>query len=293
MVVNSVTVVVPHYNRPDFVREALLSIHNQTVKPAEVLLVDDNSSPENRAKLKDLSSLATIITTPKNLGLAGARNFGAQNAKGEWLAFLDDDDLFLPDKQERQIRYLEAHPQVKALGGGLTMVTPDGQQEYWGGKPTRQLTLAHALCYTASMAQALMIRRDVFLELGGFDGRLRYLEDLEFGIRLLASGHETHFLAEPLFLYHRGGGRQQLSFEWRKMFKAEMRILNMHSDLARKEFGPLGAIRLRARCCKKHGIRKGRLMGRSVWAWGCALETVLGRIPENASHGQPSLDAQI
>ena len=197
MVVNSVTVVVPHYNRPDFVRDALLSIHNQTVRPTEVLLVDDNSSPENRAKLSELSSLATIITTPKNLGLAGARNFGAQNAKSEWLAFLDDDDLFVPDKHERQIRYLEAHPSVKALGGGLTMVTPDGRREYWGGTPTRQLTLAHALCYTASMAQALMIRRDVFLELGGFDGRLRYLEDLEFGIRLLASGHEAHFLAEP------------------------------------------------------------------------------------------------
>jgi GT2 family glycosyltransferase len=281
MVVNSVTVVVPHYNRPDFVHKALLSIHNQTVRPAEVLLVDDNSTPENREKLKSLSNLATIITTPKNLGLAGTRNFGAQQAKGEWLAFLDDDDCFVPDKQERQIRYLEAHPHVKALGGSLTMVTPEGREEYWGGKPTRRLTLAHALCYTASMAQALMIRRDVFQELGGFDARLRYLEDLEFGIRLLASGHETHFLAEPLFLYYRGGGRQQLSFEWRKMFKAEMKILNMHADLARKEFGPLGAIRLRARCCKKHGLWKGRLEGRSVWAWGCALEMVLGRIPEN------------
>jgi glycosyltransferase involved in cell wall biosynthesis len=123
MVVNSVTVVVPHYNRPERVREALLSIHAQTVKPSEIILVDDNSSPENRAKLEELSSLATIISTPRNLGPVGARNLGAQKAKGEWLAFLDDDDCFLPDKQERQIRYLEAHPQVKALGGGLTMDT--------------------------------------------------------------------------------------------------------------------------------------------------------------------------
>ena len=278
MVVNSITVIVPHYNRPDLAREALLSIHAQTVKPAEILLVDDNSNPENRDKLERLSSLATIITTPRNVGLAGARNFGAENAKGEWLAFLDDDDCFMPDKQERQVRYLEAHPQVKALGGGLIMRTPEGREEYWGGKPTRRLNLAHALCYTASMAQALMIRRDVFLELGGFDSRLRHLEDLEFGIRLLASGHETHFLAEPLFIYHRGGGRQQLSFEWRKMFRAEMRILDIHAALARQEFGPLGAIRLKARCCKKHGLWKGRLEGRSVWAWGCVQETLLGRI---------------
>jgi GT2 family glycosyltransferase len=286
MVVNSVSVVVPHYNRPDFIRDALLSIHGQTVKPAEVLLVDDSSSPENREKLKDLSSLATILTTPRNVGLAGARNFGAQHAKGQWLAFLDDDDCWLPDKQERQIRYLEAHPQVKALGGGLTMRTSDGREEYWGEKSTYRVTLADALCYTASTGPALMIRRDVLLELGGFDSRLRYLEDYEFGIRLLASGHETHFLGEPLFVYNRGG-RQQASVQWARMFTSEMRILNMHADLARKEFGPLGLIRLKARCCKKHGLRMGRLAGRSVWAWGCALEAIFGQHSQELIRDRP------
>lgn len=293
MVVNSVSVIVPHHNRPDLVRKALLSIHDQTVKPAEVLLVDDCSTPENRAKLKDLSSLADIISPSKNLGLAGARNFGAQHATGEWLAFLDDDDCFLRDKQERQIRYLDAHPQVMALGGGSRMVTPDGKEEYWGGNPPCPLTLSHALCYTASMAQALMIRRDVFLGLGGFDSSLRYLEDFEFGIRLLASGMETHFLPEPLFIYHRGGGRQQLSFEWDKMFRAELRILKMHSDLARKEFGSRGEIRLRARCYKKRGLWRGGLAGRSVWAWGCALESMFGRIPDNPVRDQPDMDARV
>lgn len=289
MVVNSVSVIVPHYGRPDLVLKALQSIHDQTVKATEVLLVDDNSLPENREKIKDLANLATLITTPRNLGSSGARNLGAENAKSEWLAFLDDDDCWVPDKLERQIRYLEAHPQVQALGGGLTLVTPEGLEEYWGRKPTRQLTLAHALCYTASMSQALMIRRDVFLGLGGFDLSLRYQEDLEFGIRLLASGHETHFLAEPLFTYYRGG-RQQLSLQWEKMFKAEMKIIRMHADLVRKEFGPLGPIRLRARCCRKHGLWKGGLVGRSIWAWGCALEAVFGRKADNLAPGQPDLD---
>ncbi len=276
MVVDTVTVVVPHCNRPDLVRRALLSIRDQTMKPAEVLLVDDNSTLENRDKLRELSSLASIITTPHKVGPAGARNFGAQNAKSEWLAFLDDDDCFVHDKQERQIRYLEANPHVKALGGGLTMVTPEGREEYWGGHRTRRLTVADALCYTASMSQALMIRRDVFLKLGGFDPRLVHLEDFEFGIRLLASGCETHFLAEPLFIYYRGG-RQQLTLQWSKMFKAELRILKMHADSVHKEFGPLGLTRLKARCYKKQGLRRGRLVGRSVWAWGSVLEAIFGR----------------
>jgi GT2 family glycosyltransferase len=276
MVVNSVTVIVPHYNRPELVKAALLSIHAQTRQPTEILLVDDHSTAENREKLNELSGLATIISTPHNMGLASARNFGAQQAKSEWIAFLDDDDAYLPGKLEMQVDYLESHPQVKALGGGLTMITPEGHQEFWGHKPTGQLRLAHALCYTASMAQSLMIRRDVFLELGGFYPGMRHLEDLEFGIRLLASGNETHYLDEPLFLYHHGGSRPQLTSQWNKMFRAELRILKMHADLVRQEFGPLGLARLRARCYKKHGEWKGGIIGRSVWAAGCITEAVLG-----------------
>ena len=276
MVVDSVSVIVPHYNRPDYVRRALQSIHAQTIKPDEILLVDDGSSPENLEKLADLSNLATIIASPRNLGISGARNLGAQNAKSQWLAFLDDDDCWLPDKQERQIRYLQAHPQVTALGGGATARSSDGQEEYWGEKPTYRVTLAHALCHTASMSPALLIRRDVYLELDGFDTSLSHMEDYEFGIRLLAAGHEMHFLGEPMFVYSRGG-HHQASIQWERMFKGEMAVLNKHADLARREFGPLGLTRLKARSCKRYGVHKGRLAGRSVWAWGCALEAVFGR----------------
>ena len=275
--IDSVSVILPHHDRPDFVREALLSIVNQSVKPTEILLVDDCSSPEIRQKLQELSSLATILTTPRNLGAAAARNFGAQAAKGEWLAFLDDDDCWMPDKQERQIRYLEAHPQLKALGGGALMVTPEGRQEYWGGRQTRRLTLAGALCDTASMPQALMIRRDLFLELGGFDPAAVPLEDREFGVRLIASGHQMHFLAEPLFVYRRGG-REQLSLQLSTAFKANIRIIDRHDGLARKEFGPFGSIRLKARCYRQRGRNMGRLRGRLLWALGRAMEAVFGRL---------------
>jgi GT2 family glycosyltransferase len=276
MVANSVSVIVPHYNRPDMVCSAIESIHNQTVRPKEILLVDDCSLPENRDKLKCLSSMAKIISTPRNLGLAGTRNFGAQHATGEWLTFLDDDDTWLPDKQERQIRYLETHPDVWALGGGTTVRTPDGQEEYWGEKVTYRINLAHALLHTASLVPALLIRREVLLELGGFDQSLRYLEDYEFGIRLIASGCETHFLGESLFIYNRGG-RQQLSFQHNRMYKSEIRILNMHEDLARREFGTFGLAYLKARCSKKYGLRMGGVKGRLLWAWGCALEAAIGQ----------------
>src|ERR1035437_8324194 len=137
MAVDSVTVIIPRYNRPEFVSAALISIHGQTVKPAEILLIDDGSTPENQEKLKKLSDLATILITPRNMGVSTARNFGAQNAKSEWLALHDDDDTWLHYKQKRQISYLEAHPELKALAGGATIKTSDGREEYWGEKPTR------------------------------------------------------------------------------------------------------------------------------------------------------------
>jgi hypothetical protein len=71
MVVESVTVIVPHYNRPERVRDALLSIRDQTVKPAEILLVDDSSSPENRDTLRDLSGLATRRVMLFKMGQGG------------------------------------------------------------------------------------------------------------------------------------------------------------------------------------------------------------------------------
>jgi GT2 family glycosyltransferase len=276
MVVDSVAVVVPHFNRPDLVRGALLSIHAQTIKPAEIFLVDDGSSPENQDRLRAYSDLATIINSPRNAGISATRNLGAHHATAEWLAFLDDDDAWFPDKQERQIRYLEAHPQVKALGGGTTVRTAAGHEEYWGEKDTYQVTLAHALCFTASMTPSLLIRRDVFLKLGGFDTSLSHMEDYEFGIRLLASGCETHFLGEPLFIYNRGG-RHQASVQWTRMYRGEMAVLNMHAALARKEFGPIGLIRLKARCRRKYGLKIGRWAGRSLWAWGCAQQAIFGR----------------
>jgi glycosyltransferase involved in cell wall biosynthesis len=247
-----VSVIVPHHNRPDFLRDALLSIRDQTAKPAEVIVVDDDSKPEYRDRLREFAGLASILHTPANIGLSAARNFGAQHAKGEWLAFLDDDDVFLPDKIERQLQYLKGHPECEALGG--------------------------ALHYTASMAQALMIRRDVFLKLGGFETRLRALEDYDFGIRVVASGCVMHFLAEPLFLY-RLGGREQMSLEFGRMLRANIEVLHRHRALCRREFGPFGYIRLNARCFKERGLRRGGVAGRSVWAAGCVLEGLFGRQP--------------
>lgn len=273
--VKLITVVVTHHNRPDILREALDSVQAQTVKPSEILIVDDHSTPANRKKLNEFSNFATILDTPANVGAGGARNLGAKAASGEWLCFLDDDDLYLPDKLERQLRYLESHPTVDAIGGALIRVTPDGRKEHWGGTYTGPLHLEDALFYTAAMSQSLMIRRSFFLELGGFSPVRTCMDDREFGIRLVASGRPVHFIGEPLFVYRYG--RDQHLRKWLKMLNGELTTLKIHGKLLRREFGQFGLLRMRARCFRRYGLTRGKFLGRSLWALGCTLEGIFGR----------------
>lgn len=271
----SISVIVTHHDRPDVIGEALESVREQTLKPSEIILVDDCSTRENREKLNHFSSFATILDTTTNMGAGGARNFGAEFAKGEWLCFLDDDDLYLPDKLERQVRYIASHASVEALGGGLVMESPDGGREYWGARETGKILLADALIYTASMSQALMIKRCLFRDLGGFSKVRRCMDDREFGVRLVASGREVHFLSDPLFIYRIDKPKRY--GKWKRMLNGELTTLQMHDDLVRREFGRFGPVRMRARCYKKYGLRKGSALGRSLWAFGSILETVFGR----------------
>lgn len=271
----SISVIIPHYNRPDQLKEAVRSVTAQTLPPAEILIVDDCSRPEVKREIESLSSVATIVHNGQNLGLAGSRNAGLAHAKSEWVSFLDDDDLYVPHKLERQVAYLREHPDCQLVGGGLRLVTPDGEDGYRGRTETRRLTLKDGLTGTAAMIQTILAPRKLLLKMDGFDRRFRYMEDFELGIRLLAAGLNMHYLAEPMFVYHLGG-RDQLSRHWIKMLKGHSAAVRKHRDLYRQEFGRTGELQMYGRLCQHYGLGRGGLRGRSVWAAGRVMELVSG-----------------
>lgn len=271
----SISVIIPHYNRPDKLKEAVLSVTAQTLPPAEILIVDDCSRPEVKKEIQSLSAVATILHNQQNLGLSGSRNAGLSQAKSDWISFLDDDDLYVPHKLERQVAYLREHPECELLGGGLRLVSPEGQDEYRGRTETRQLTLRDSLTYTAAMIQTLLVPRKILLKLNGFDSSFRYMEDFELGIRILAAGLNMHYLAEPLFIYH-FGGRDQLSRHWIKMLKGHSAAVRKHRALYRQEFGPTGEVQMYGRLCQHYGLGRGGFGGRGVWAAGRVMELVAG-----------------
>jgi len=122
-----VSVIIPAYNSQDVVAEAVNSMLQQTVQGIEILVVDDASQDETLSALHQFTDpRIRIIEHARNLGAAHARNTGIHSARrGEFIAFLDADDVSLPYRLEKQIQYLNDHPEVGGVGSAATLFGSD------------------------------------------------------------------------------------------------------------------------------------------------------------------------
>src|SRR5690554_3918162 len=111
-----VTVFIPVYNCENFIDECLKSILNQTYKNIEVLLVDDGSTDNSVEKIKKYSDpRIRLIQNERNMGIPYTRNVGLKEAKGKYIAIMDSDDISMPIRIEKQVAYLEQHPEIDAV----------------------------------------------------------------------------------------------------------------------------------------------------------------------------------
>ncbi len=118
---NLVSVIIPTYNRADLVCESINSVFAQSYRDFEILVVDDGSTDNTAEVLRPLAAQGLIrYIHQNNGGEASARNKGILEAKGRYIAFLDSDDLFEPEKLELQTAYLQAHPETGLVHSGYT-----------------------------------------------------------------------------------------------------------------------------------------------------------------------------
>jgi glycosyltransferase involved in cell wall biosynthesis len=182
-----VTVVAASYNGERFLREALASVFAQDFDSFEVVFVDDGSDDGTAAIAR---SFPVRYVHQSNQGLPAARNVGLDLARGEFVAFVDDDDLLPPTKLSVQARYLLEHPEIGCVLGRQEWIVEDGieapnltRDAIFGEPGGIQLVTA-------------MIRRHVLEGLGGFDPTYRYAEDRDLFVRLRERHVEITVLPE-------------------------------------------------------------------------------------------------
>jgi glycosyltransferase involved in cell wall biosynthesis len=174
---NLVSIIIPVYNREQYIGSALESVLSQSYRPLEIIVVDDGSSDRTAEIVKRFEDQVRYVYRT-NGGPAAARNHGLALAIGEFIAFQDSDDLWPATKLETQIRYLLGHSEVQYVLGQATYFATPGttlpsgfREELLNGARTSQLL------------QAMVARRSVFEHVGPFNHHLSTAEDVDWFCR--------------------------------------------------------------------------------------------------------------
>lgn len=203
-----VSVIIPAYNSEKYIVGAISSILAQTYKNLEIIIVDDGSTDSTARVVKDKINakrypLSAKYIHQKNGGPSAARNRGIRESKGEYIAFLDSDDIWLPEKIERQVNYCIDNSQCGLIYTGYDTCDENGiivskfiKKEVSKKEILKNLYLKNVI----STASTVMVRRECFDRVGYFDEALKVAEDWDMWIRIL-NLYDFYYINESLARY--------------------------------------------------------------------------------------------
>lgn len=198
------SVVVPTHNRAELLKQAIDSVLGQTFGDFELLVVDDHSTDHTQDVVHAFEDpRIKLLVNDRTPGGAGARNVGVFEARGEWIAFLDDDDVWLPQKLERQYaKTQEVTGDVSLIYAGVSKCAPDLSQIYYTSAPSKEGRILNDLLYRNCIGtySSVIIRSSTLRLTGGLDEAFPAMQDKELYIRI-AMIAQVSFIAEPLVLY--------------------------------------------------------------------------------------------
>jgi glycosyltransferase involved in cell wall biosynthesis len=205
-----ISVIIPLYNRIDYIKETIDSVFSQGVDNIELLVVDDGSTDGSYEFVEELmisQPIISLLAHPNraNKGQSAALNIGLKESKGEYIAILDSDDMFADNKLKNQLAYLELHDNVGMVYGNGEAITADGEFLYKtlskrhseNGNPNNLLLD----CYIAIPGGSL-VRKTVFEEAGFFNETFRAAQDHDMALRLFEIT-KVAYLAEIAFKYRK------------------------------------------------------------------------------------------
>jgi glycosyltransferase involved in cell wall biosynthesis len=232
MVYPTVSVVIPTYNRPDELCNSLKTVLNQTYPgKIELLVIDD--SPKSQQKIIDTTFSAytgakknrhiIYMHTAKKEGAPKARNKGIEKATGKYLAFLDDDDLWEPEKTTRQVAVMEKHTDI-ALVVCYSCDKRFGRERI--SRSPQTPTYAYILkALNLSSSSSYLVRTDVVRKLGGFDVSLPSAQEYDLAIRL-SEQHGVYCVPDVLMTQNATAG--QISENWTRKIQGLLAIYRKH-----------------------------------------------------------------
>ncbi|HZP76282.1 MAG TPA: glycosyltransferase family A protein [Pseudolabrys sp.] len=192
----TVSVIIPVFNRTELLRRSLASLEAQTFRDFEVIVVDDGSADNVGLALGNMPYV-TLIRHEHQRGAAAARNTGVQHSKSAYIAFLDSDDEWLPDKLERQIDFMKGRQPARDVSCTAYLLQRAGTLHERPVNTNSRLQIDFLWGCTISPGSTLMAQRAVYDRVGPFDERLRRLEDWDWMLRC-SRQYDIDVLPEPL-----------------------------------------------------------------------------------------------
>ena len=214
-----VDIVIPFHNRKQLLKRAVLSVEKQTFKDWFLWLVDDGSTDGASEFIKKTFQKQfsfKVISSQKNEGVSAARNKGIRQGKRKWIAFLDSDDEWLPEKLETQINYISKNPSVSFVHSNeiwLKEGKPFPQKKKHKKEGGRIFKQSLPLCCISP--SAVLVKRSLLEDTGLFREDFPVCEDYELWLRI-TSRFSVGFVQKPLIIKH-GGHFDQLSQKYKAM----------------------------------------------------------------------------
>ncbi len=267
-----VSVVIPAYNSENTVLETIQSVLQQTLTDLELIVINDGSTDSTLAALEPVKDPRLKVFSYQNGGLATARNRGIERASGQFVTFIDADDLWTPDKLEKQVAALQANSSAGVAYSWTKAMDHSGQRFYEGCAESYAGNVYAQLlrCNFITSGSNVMITREAIAASGIFDSTLRYCEDWDYYLRIARS---WPFVCVPHYqiLYRQTAG--SLSTNVPKMEEAYGRVCDrafkdvpervqqIKSECLARVNQHLAQLYLKSHGLKSHGLKSHGLKG--------------------------------
>lgn len=228
-----ISVIIPTHNRAELLVRAIKSVQNQTRKVDEIIVVSDGSTDNTAEVMQRLcaeDSRIRFIEYHPGINGNHARNVGIESVNGEYLAFIDDDDEWMPHKTEMQMKVFENNPEVGLVYSGQLMKYTDLEYSYCT-KPVGKGDLSKRILVHNDIAGPVcsMIKKDVIVKAGLFDEELLAQQDYDLWIRVTPITL-VDYVYEPCVTIYNSIGSGQITSNTEKYIKSKKRILEKYED---------------------------------------------------------------